>query len=323
MFFEEDCHMNLILDNDTVNPPPAPSNDFIVDVDVKNFMAEVIEASRQRLVLVDFWAPWCGPCKQLVPLLEKLVIGLKGAVRLAKVNIDANASIATQLRVQSVPTVFAFFQGQPVDGFTGAVQESQLKAWLERLVTATNSLPPGEQDDTRLEEALTHGQGALEEGDIETARLIFTDILKQAPMEARAFAGMVRCLLAEGKTDMAAEIVEQAHPDIKKNKVLEPVRTAIAMAREAASKANQMDQLSGRVAANPDDHEARYDLAMACYAAGDNQGAIDALLEIVRRDRKWNDEAARKQIVKLFEVFGPTDPLTIETRKRLSSILFA
>lgn len=315
--------MPILLDDTPVNPARPQQPDFIVDVDAQNFVAEVIDHSRHRLVLVDFWAPWCGPCKQLVPLLEKIVTDHKGGVRLAKINIDTNAQLATQMRVQTVPTVFAFFQGQPVDGFTGAVGEAQLKSWIDRLVTATGSVPPEEKTVPDLEEALTHGQSALAEGDIETARLIFTDLLKRNPLEARAFAGQLRCLLAEGKTDMAAEILEQAHISLRKSKELDPIRSAIDMAREAQSKRGAFDLLHNALTQNPNDHQARFDLAMTHYAAGETEAAINALLELIRRDRKWNDEAGRKQLVKLFKILGPTDPLTIQSRKRLSSILFS
>jgi len=309
----------LMLDPNMPAQPPA--DDPIADVDLKNFVKQVMEESRRRLVILDVWAPWCGPCKQLVPLLEKLVRSYKGAVFLAKVNIDANPEIAKQLNVQSVPTVFAFSQGKPIDGFMGALPEQHLKSWLDRLVEATGSVPPNGED-YGYGTALGQAADFLAAGDIETAQSIYADILKEAPMNAAAFAGSLRCLLAQGDHALAAEILAQASPELSRDKELDPIRTSIDLALQSA-KAGDIAGLEKKVQDNPDNHQARFDLALAHYAAGEREKAVDALLEIVARDRNWQEEAARRQLVKMFEAWGATDLLTIESRKRLSSLLFS
>lgn len=286
---------------------------------IANFMAEVIDGSRQRPVIVDFWAPWCGPCKQLVPLLEKLVRAQKGAVTLAKINIDTNPEIAQQMRVQSVPAVFAFFQGQPVDGFMGALPESQLKAWLDKLLKATGAAAPGAGLDTALKQA----EEFLASGDAATAQSIYADILDMEPTHAVAYAGVLRCLMAQGNATQARALLAQAPEAMAKDKAFAPIRTALELADQAQAAAGSLDAMQAKLQKDPNDHQARFDLAMAHYAAGQNEEAVEALLDIVRRNRAWNEEAARKQLVKLFEAFGPTHPLTIASRKRLSSILFA
>lgn len=311
----------LALTPDAPPPQSQPADDLIRDVDSQSFAKQVLEESRRRLVVLDVWAPWCGPCKQLVPLLEKLVRSYKGAVLLAKVNIDTNPEIAQQLRVQSVPTVYAFSQGQPIDGFMGALPESQIKAWLDRLVEATGAIPPNGED-YGYGKALEQAAEFLAAGDIDTAQSIYADILKEAPTNAEAFAGSLRCLMAHGDHTLASEILSQAAPELAKDKALEPIRAALELAMQS-SKVGDLSELEKKLASHPADHQARFNLAMAHYAAGSREEAVEQLLEIIRRDRTWQEEAARKQLVKFFEAFGPTDPLTIETRKRLSSILFS
>ncbi|AWK87681.1 thioredoxin family protein [Azospirillum thermophilum] len=298
----------------------AGAGDLVKDSSDRAFMADVIEASRSVPVIVDFWAPWCGPCKQLGPILEKVVLAAKGAVRLVKIDTDQNPMIASQLRVQSIPAVYAFFQGRPVDGFMGALPESQVKTFVERLVKLAGSAGGGEGD--MLEEALAHAREALEAGDVQTASEIYGEILQAEPENAAAYAGLIRCLIKADDTTRARQMLDKAPEAIAKDKELVSIRADLELAEQAAN-AGPIPELMEKVAHDADDHQARYDLAMALYAAGKREAAVDALLEIVRRDRAWNEEAARKQLVKFFEAFGPTDPLTVQTRRRLSSILFS
>lgn len=309
-------------------PATAPANgtagagDLVKDVSLATFMTDVLEASRTQLIIVDFWATWCGPCKQLTPILEKLVRGLQGAAVLAKIDIDKNPEIAQQMGIQSVPAVFAFFRGQPVDGFMGAQPEAQLKQWLERLVKATGAVAAttGPQN---LQLLIDQGNEALAAGDHLAAQALFNDALEAEPHSAPAYAGMLRVLLAVGETDQAEAMLKHAPPEIAKDKIFEPIKTAIDLARQAATAIGGLAAFQQKLAADANDHQARYDLAMAYYAAGQREQAVDEMLELVRRNRSWNEEAARKQLVKFFEAFGHTDPLTIAGRKRLSSILFS
>lgn len=303
--------------------PHSASDDVVRDVDLSNFMKDVIEVSKKQLVIVDFWATWCGPCKQLTPILEKLVRSYKGAACLAKVDIDRNPEIAQQMGIQSVPAVFAFFQGRPVDGFMGALPEAQIKAWIDRLIGVTGAAPAGDGDGFNAAVALKQADEFLSAKDIRMAAAVYADILDAEPTNAEAYAGAIRCLLLENKLAEAKAMLAQASPDIVKHKMLDPIRTAIELADQAAASVGASAELEARLAQNPSDHQARYDMALACYASGRKEEAVDHLLDIVRRDRKWNEEAARKQLVKFFEALGATDPLTIAARKRLSSILFS
>lgn len=304
--------------------PPSLSDDSAIDelvreTDAKSFARDVIEASKDRLVLLDFWAPWCGPCKQLVPLLEKLVRGQGGAVLLAKVNIDANPEIAQQMRVQSVPTVFAFFNGKPVDGFMGAQPESQLKEWIAQLVKATGAQAPGAEN---YDAALAQAASFLAANDAATARAIYEDILSEAPDNISALAGSLRAAVVMGEARAAEEKLASLPAEIQKDKAFDAVRSALAIAAQAR-KAGDVSALEAKLADDENDHQTRFDLALALYAAGNRERAVTEILEIVRRDRKWRNEAARKQLLTFFEAFGPTDPLTVSARKRLSSILFS
>jgi putative thioredoxin len=300
------------------NPPAGADADLIKDSSDRTFMADVVEASRDVPVIVDFWAPWCGPCKQLGPMLEKSVQAARGKVRLVKINIDENPQIAGQLRVQSIPAVFAFFQGRPIDGFMGALPESQVKQWIDRLIKAA-----GEGgDDGGLEEALTAAREALEAGDTETAGAIYSQILQADQTIAAAYAGLARVLMATDRLDDAAQFLDQVPAELAKDQDIVAARTALDLARQT-SDIGPVNELNERLARDPDDHQARLDLAMALYASGKREEAVEALLEIVRRDREWNEQAARKQLVKFFEAFGPTDKLTILARRKLSSILFS
>ena len=300
----------------------APAaGDLIKDSSDRAFMADVIEASQSVPVIVDFWAPWCGPCKQLGPILEKAVLAAKGKVRLVKIDTDKDPMVASQLRVQSIPAVYAFFQGRPVDGFMGALPESQVKAFVEKLVKLAGAAGGGEGD--ILEEALAQAKEALEAGDTQTASEIYGEILQADPenLNAAAYAGLVRCLIVSDDLARAKQMLDKVPEQIAKDKEIAAVRSALEVAEQAAN-AGPIPELTEKVAQNPDDHEARFDLALALFAAGKREAAVDEILELVRRDRAWNDEAARKQLVKFFEAFGPTDPLTVQTRRRLSSILF-
>jgi putative thioredoxin len=296
---------------------PQPAADLIKDSSDRTFMADVMEASRTVPVIVDFWAPWCEPCKQLGPLLEKNVRAAKGAVRMVKIDIDKNPQIAGQLRIQSIPAVFAFFQGRPVDGFAGAQPESQIKQFIDRLV----KMGGGAEDDG-LEEALNAAAEALEEGDAATASSIYNQILQHEPTNAPAFAGLARCLISVSDFERARQLLDSASPELAKNAEVIAARSSLDLAEQSAS-VGPVDDLAARLAADPNDHEARFDLAMAYYAGGKREEAVEELLELVRRDREWNEQQARKQLVKFFEAFGPTDKLTLMARRKLSSILFS
>jgi putative thioredoxin len=297
---------------------PAADADLIKDSDQKTFARDVLEMSRKVPVIVDFWAPWCGPCKQLGPLLEKAVRAAKGAVRLVKVNIDQNQMLAQQMRIQSIPAVYAFFQGRPVDGFMGAVPESQIKQFIDRLVQASGGA--SEADD--IAAALAEAKKAFDSGDVTLASQIYAEIQQVEPGNPEAIAGVARCYLKTNDIAHAKQALDSVPADKAKHAEIIAVRSAIELA-EQAEKAGPTDELAAKVAANPRDHQARLDLAVAIYAKGDRQAAFDHLLESIRLDRKWNDEAARKQLLKYFEAQGFADPLSVEGRKKLSSILFS
>ena len=285
------------------------------DTTTQSFAADVIEASHQTPVIVDFWAPWCGPCKQLAPVLERAVRDADGKVALVKVNIDENPEIAQQLRIQSIPAVFAFDKGQPVDGFIGAQPESQIKRLVERLAGPIGPSP--------LEQALEQAKEALESGDHASAGNIYGQILRQVPGETAAIAGLVRCLVAAGDLEEARELVDGLDDETLKDADVEGAISALTLAEQAGEADGDTAALQERLAQDPNDHQARLDLAMAHHGAGRNEQAIDELIEAIRRDREWNEQAARQQLLKLFEAIGHADPLTVAGRRRLSSILFS
>ncbi len=295
----------------------APA-DLIKDSDTANFAQDVIEASMAAPVIVDFWAPWCGPCKQLGPLLEKAVKGARGAVRMVKVNIDENQDLAAQLRIQSVPTVYAFFQGRPVDGFQGALPESQVKSFVERLTQSAG----GAGGPDPIEQALEEAEAALEAGQAGAATALLGQVLQHEPDNARALAGLVRGHVLAGDAAGAREILDGLTDELRRAPEVASAAASLELA-EASAEAGDVADLRRRLAGNENDHQARFDLAMALYAAGQNEPAADELLELIRRDRAWNEEAARMQLLKFFEAWGPSDPVTLSARRRLSSLLFA
>jgi putative thioredoxin len=292
----------------------AAAADVVKDITTQSFMKDVIEESRRQPVLVDFWAPWCGPCKQLTPVLEKAVKAAKGKVKLTKMNIDEHPAIPGQMGIQSIPAVIAFVNGQPADGFMGALPESQVIQFLERL---TKDKIGGEEADI-----LKAAEEALAAGDAASAAEMYSALLAEEPGNVPALAGLVRCHVATGALDEAKQTLERV-PEAKRN---DPAVAAARAAREVAEQAKSIGpvgELEEKVRANPLDHQARFDLAVALNAKGQREDAANHLLEIVRRDRKWNDDGARKQLVQFFEAWGFADPAAVEGRKRLSSILFA
>ncbi|HEY3638028.1 MAG TPA: thioredoxin [Rhizomicrobium sp.] len=293
----------------------APSGAYVKDGSIESFASDVLDASRQVPVIVDFWAPWCGPCKQLGPMLEKLVNEAKGAVRLVKINIDENQEIARQLRIQSIPTVYAFRDGQPVDGFMGGVPESQLRSFIQ-------TLTGGAAGQDMADDILAAADEAFAAGDVANAAQAYGHVLQEEPGHPRAVAGLARCYLKSGDIERARNTLGLVRPDGASDEAIRTVDAELKL-REQAAGAGESAPLLARLQSDPNDHQARFDLALALDAKGDRDGAIRELLELVRRDRKWNDEGARKHLVTLFEAMGPTDPRTIAARRQLSSILFA
>lgn len=302
--------------NAPANAPGGATKDIIKDGTTATFAADVIEASKTVPVIVDFWATWCGPCKQLGPLLEKLVREARGAVRMVKIDVDRNQELAAQLRIQSVPTVYAFFGGRPVDGFTGAQSESQLRDFIKRLTAAAKGGPSAA-------ELVEEGKKILAEGDAETAAQVFQEVLAQDPSNAPAAAGLLRCLVAVGDVDSAKTMLEQMTPEMARHGEVAAVRTAIELQESAAAGAGQTAELRRRLAVDAQDHQARFDLAMAYWGVGEQEAAVDELLDVFRRDRTWNDDAARKQLLKLFEALGFSHPLAVTGRRRLSAMIFS
>ena len=289
-----------------------PAADLIKNTTTKDFMADVVDASRKRPVLVDFWAPWCGPCRQLTPVLEKVVRAAKGAIALVKLNIDEHPEIPGQMGVQSIPAVFAFKDGQPVDGFMGALPESRINAFVTRLI--------GESPDEAAD--LEAAQAALEAGDVNAAAQAFGEILQGDAENAEAAAGLAKCYIKTGDLARAEQTLALVPPAKAESAPVANARAALELAKKA-DETGDVESLRSKVTTDPSDLQARFDLALALNASSDRQGALDELLTIVAQNRAWNDDAARKQLVQFFDAWGPADPSTTSGRQRLSSLLFA
>ena len=287
-----------------------------IDVDMNNFMDEVVEGSSKIPVIVQFWAPWCGPCKQLGPVLEKVVAAAHGKVKMVRVNIDDNQQIAQQLRVQSVPTVYAFVDGQPVDGFSGAQPESALTQFVEKLSSMGGA---GADIAGMLEAANT----AVETQDFAGAMQIYQQVMEADPESVDALAGLVRCLTGMQDHEAAREIIDQLNDEFREKPSMQAAIAALELAERAAGSAGDLDLAQAAVAANPEDLQARQDLAMALFATGDNAGAMAQLLESIRIDRSWNDEAARLQLLEFLKTLGAANPDVMVARRQLSTLLFS
>jgi putative thioredoxin len=304
----------MSVDTPILNAGAAAADaDLIKNTTTKDFMSDVVDASREVPVLVDFWAPWCGPCKQLTPILEKAVRAAKGAVRLVKLNIDEHPQIPGQMGVQSIPAVFAFQDGRPVDGFMGALPESRVTAFIARLIGDT-------VDDTAAD--IEAAEAALASGDLNTAAQLFGEVLQQDRENVQSLAGLAKCYIKTGdlpRAEQTLALVPSAKADAAP---VASARAALELARKAGE-AGDVESLKAKLAAEPKDPQTRFDLALALNAKGDRNGALEELLTLVAKNRTWNDDAARKQILQLFDAWGPADPATISGRQRLSSLLFA
>ena len=295
------------------DPLAANTPDPVKDGSDAEFMTDVVEASKTQPVIVDFWAPWCGPCRTLTPAIEKAGRAARGKVKLVKIDVDANPAFAGQLKVQSIPTVYAFKDGQPVDGFQGAIPESQIKAFIERLTGESS----GASD---LDQILSMGEESLGLNDLGGAAQAFAQALQLDPKNEKAIAGMARVYLADGDADQARQTIAMA-PDPSKEPLVNSVRAQLSLG--AGAPVALTSEQEAKVAADPGDHQARFDLALALAASGQLEPAVDHLLKIVAADRDWNEQAARKQLLTIFEAAGPTSEIARDGRRRLSSILFA
>lgn len=295
-------------------PNVATAGDVIKDATSASFATDVIEASRTTPVIVDFWAPWCGPCKQLTPVLEKVVRSHNGKVRLVKINVDENQAIAAQLQIQSLPTVYAFHDGRPLDGFAGVQPESAIKAFVNRLIA--------EDATDALGEVLATGDDLLEQGDLQGAVEVYAAVLQEDNGNADALAGLAQCYIKSGDLERAKQTIQLVAPERRNDQKVQSVLAIIELA-EKAPKSGVLDDLRTRLSSNPKDHQARFDLAVGLAAVDEKAEALDLLLDLVRLDRKWNEEAARKQLLQFFDAWGAKEPLVNEGRRRLSSILFS
>lgn len=305
----------------TSSSSAAPQADnFVSDVSLATFKADVVEASKDVLILISFWAAWEPSGAQMNAALEKIARGANGAFRLAKVEIDKNQAIVQQMGVQEIPAVYAVYKGRPVDAFSGSLSETQIKAWIDRLLKTLGLGGGAEKTDAANQ--LARAEEQLNAGDAEAAAGLFTAVLESAPDDAAASAGLARCALAKGNITAAREILDSASTSCA-HRAFDSVRTALALAEEAATAKGQAKRLEKDIVDNPADHAARFDLALALWAEDRKDEAVEHLLEIVRRDRKWNDDGARKQLLRFFDALGPAHNLTQAGRKRLSSLLFS
>ncbi|MHA6287932.1 thioredoxin [Maricaulis sp. CAU 1757] len=300
----------------TDTPGDDSQDDIVKDATDQSFMQDVVEPSKDVPVIVDFWAPWCGPCRQLGPVIEHAVRQAGGEVRLVKINIDENPGIAQQLRVQSIPAVYAFKNGQPVDGFTGALPESQIKDFINRI----SGKGPSEAE---LKQMVDQAQQALDGGDLGGASQMFAGVLQVDPGHPGALAGLARVWLKGGDPDKAREILAQVPEDRADDPAVAGARSALELATGDKADDSETAALKARVEAEPSDLQARYDLAEALVASGDHQGAVDQLIAITALDREWNDQAARTLLLKVFEAAGPMSEITRDGRRRLSTLLFS
>jgi putative thioredoxin len=304
----------MSVDTPILNSGAAATDaDLIKNTTTKDFIRDVVEASREVPVLVDFWAPWCGPCRQLTPILEKAVRAAKGAVRLVKLNIDEHPQIPGQMGVQSIPAVFAFQDGRPVDGFMGALPESRVNAFIARLI--------GEEAGD-LAADIEAAEAALASGDLNTAAQLFGEVLQQDRENVQSLAGLAKCYIKTGDLARAEQTLALVPPAKADAAPVASARASLELARKAGE-AGDVETLRAKLAAEPNDPQTRFDLALALNAKGDRTGALQELLTLVAKNRTWNDDAARKQLLQLFDAWGPTDPATISGRQRLSSLLFA
>jgi putative thioredoxin len=316
--------MDLIFDPTRQTAPggagAGAGGDIIKDGDQRTFMQDVVEASRQVPVLVDFWATWCGPCKQLTPTIEKVVTAAQGRVRLVKIDIDKNRALVQQLAqmglpLQSVPTVVGFVQGQIADLFQGALPEGEIKKFVENLLKMGGGTLPGA-------DLLAEAKAAVEQGDHTAALNLFAALVEAEPENAEAFAGLARCLMALGEEEQAGQVLEEVPAKLRDHAEIASVRSALQLAIEGRAAREKLGEFEARLAADPDDHQARIDLAVALNAMEERAKAVDALMEAIKRDRAWNEEAARKQLLKFFEAWGFDDPATLAGRRKLSTLLF-
>jgi putative thioredoxin len=296
---------------------PQAAPDLIKDTTTQTFVKDVIEESKRQPVLIDFWAPWCGPCKQLTPVLEKAVRAAKGRVKLVKMNIDEHPAIPGQMGIQSIPAVIAFVNGQPADGFMGAVPESQVTAFIDKLTAGM----PG-AGEPNVAEILKEAETLLAEGDAANAASVYAEALSLDATNIAALAGLAKCYATTGAIDQAKQTLELVPTAKREDPAVKAVQAMIDLAEQAKA-LGPVTELEQKVAANPLDHQARFDLATALNASGNRAEATKHLLEIVKRDRKWNEDGARKQLVQFFEAWGPTDEATVDGRKKLSTILFS